>query len=149
MPNLFPTEETTVAIESVQDSQAKFGKSWRFDFEKGEFLLTPTGKIAPADEMEAYAQWCTKALKTPRYRYIIYSRSYGNEFEDVIRRGLTKAAVESEIQRIVTETLMINYRTAQVTNFTFMWERNTVYFTCDVISIRGEIVPVGEKVVVS
>jgi len=146
MPNIFPTESTTTT--QARNQQVKFGKGWRFDFEAGEFVLTPTGKVAPANELEAYMQWCEKALRTPRYRHMIYSRNYGSEFDDLIGRGYPKAIVESEITRIVTETLMTDPRTGSIQNSSFSWGNDGVYFSCDVYTINTEIVSTGLKVVV-
>ncbi|MEN6325782.1 MAG: DUF2634 domain-containing protein [Syntrophomonas sp.] len=148
MPNLFPTESTTVTPET-QDQQVKYGKSWRFDFDSGEFVLTPTNQVASADEMEAYIQWCQKAIRTPRYRHLIYSRNYGNEFDDLIGRGYPRMVIESEIKRMATEALMVDVRTANVGNFVFDWQGDAVYFTCDVLSTRGETTQIDNKVVLS
>lgn len=140
MPELFPSSLTTptVAPEATQNRQVTFGKSWRFDFDTGEFVLTPTGKVAESLDIEAWAEWCKKALFTARYRFMIYSRNYGNEFEDLIGRGLNRAAKESEIRRIATECLMADPRTAKVGNFTFEWLQDGVIFSCEVSNVRGE-----------
>ncbi|MBW2672125.1 MAG: DUF2634 domain-containing protein [Deltaproteobacteria bacterium] len=146
MPNLFPTEEAQVAMEETQASQVKFGKSWVFDFEKGDFVLSPTGKVVEADGVEAYRQWAHKTMLTPRYRHVIYSRNYGQEFEDLLRRNLTRAGNESEIKRMVTEALMVDPRTASVGDFTFNWREDAVYFTCTVTTAQGEQVQVSGQV---
>ena len=135
--NLFP--ETTEAVEiNEQSTLVKFGKSWRFNFEKGEFELSPTNKITETDDVDAWVEWCRKAVATRRYRYMAYSRNYGHEFEELISRQLSRQGNESEIKRIATETLMVDPRTASVDNFTFEWDGDSVYFTCDIINIRDE-----------
>ncbi|SFH21051.1 Protein of unknown function [Desulfotomaculum arcticum] len=149
MPNLFPTEAIASSQEITEQStgQVKFPRSWRFDFEKGDFVQTTTGKVATADDIQAYVEWCYKALLTSRYRHLIYSRSYGQEFEDLIRRNLTRAGNESEIKRIATETLMVDPRTADIINFKFVWESGTVYVTFDAITVRGDKVEITTQVV--
>lgn len=151
MPNLFPTEEvtTTPELPEAQTSQVQFGRSWRFDFDAGEFVLTPTGRVAESRDTDAWLEWCRKALHTARYRYLIYSRNYGHEFEDLIGRGLTQEAIKSEIKRIVTECLMVDPRTAAVENFSFEWEGDTVKFTCEVSNVRGETGTISGSVVIS
>lgn len=140
MPNLYPTETITPSQEITEatQSEVKFGRSWKFDFSSGEFVTTPTGKIAQSTEIEAWLEWCQKSVNTDRYRSLVYSRQYGQEYEDLIGRHLTRAGNESEIKRITTECLMIDPRTAGVENFSFKWDGDAVYFTCDVISVRGE-----------
>ncbi len=151
MPNLYPTEtiEPTQEITEATQSEVKFGRSWKFDFSSGEFVTTPTGKIAQSTEVEAWLEWCQKALQTARYRYLAYGRNYGQEFDDLIGRHLTRAGNESEIKRIVTECLMVDPRSASVENFTFTWEGDTVKFTCEVSSVRGESGTVNGSVVIS
>lgn len=149
MPNLFPLDEDTSTKAVENDSKASFGKSWRFDFENGEFVLTSAGKVAETSDVEAWLEWCKKALITARYRYLVYSRSYGQEFDDLISRHLSRSANESEIKRIVTEALMVDPRTASVNNFAFTWEGDTVYFTCNVTNTRSETGTVNGQVVIS
>lgn len=146
--NLFPIDDPDILEEATQDEEEVFwGRSWKFDFKTGEFVTTLTGKVVEADELEAYIQWCYGALNTPRYRHVIYSRSHGQEFDDIIGRDLTREALESEIQRIVTETLMVNPRTGSVNNFRFRWETDALYYTCDVTTVRNETFQVSESVV--
>jgi phage baseplate assembly protein W len=146
VPFLFPTEQVTAAPEETQTAPVKFGKSWVFDFDQGDFVLSPTGKVVEADGAEAYRQWAHKILLTPRYRHVVYSRNYGQEFEDLLRRNLTRAGNESEIKRMVTEALMVDQRTASVGDFTFDWQEDAVYFTCTVTTAQGEQVQISGQV---
>lgn len=139
MPNIFPTVQTEpIQMNDKSEAQVEFGRSVKFDFRTGEFIMTPTGKIAQSSDTEAWLEWCQKALNTERYRYLVYSRNYGQEYEDIIGRHLTRAGNESEIIRMTTECLLVDPRTANVQNFTFEWKDDGVYFTCEVISVRGE-----------
>ena len=69
MPSLFP--ETGVVwgdeedLSGADSEEVRFGRSWRFDYDAGDFVLTPSGKVAAADAHEAWVQWCIKAVKTP------------------------------------------------------------------------------------
>lgn len=149
MPNLFPTGGSAAVLPETQNkaNQVKFGKSWRFDFETGDFIMTPTGKTMETREEDAWLEWCQKAVLTERYKYLIYSRQYGQEFTDLIRRNLNRAANESEIKRIVTEALKVDPRTASVDNFTFNWDGDQCFFTCQVKSVRGTSGQITGKVV--
>lgn len=132
----------TIGAEVLRDETeatgASFGRSWRFDFESGEFVLTPTGKIAGAQDTDAWLEWCRKALATERYRHLVYSRLYGQEFESLIGLGLSRAAIESEIARIASETLLADPRTARVGGFVFTWRGDACSFVCSVNSVRDE-----------
>ena len=144
MANLFPemvADSWSAVVSDGQESlldAVTFGRSWRFDFEAGEFVMTPTGKIAPADEIAAWKVWCEKAIRTPRYRHLIYSRAYGQEFESLSGQGYSRAVQESEIRRIATETLMVDPRTLSVDGFVFDWREDGCRFTCRVKNVRED-----------
>lgn len=133
MPSLFP--ETGVVWGDEEDlsgaasEEVRFGRSWRFDYDAGDFVLTPSGKVAAAGTHEAWVQWCIKAVKTPRYRHVIYSRNYGSELEDLVGQGDSRGVMESEITRMVTETLLADPRTDLVDQFTFDWNREQCMFS--------------------
>lgn len=147
MPNLFPTAGSATVLPETQVKVVKFGKSWSFDFEKGDFYMTPTGKVMETTGEDAWMEWCQKAVLTVRYRYLAYSRQHGQEFPDLIRRNLGRAANESEVKRITTEALVVDPRTATVENFIFTWEGDQCFFTCQVKSARGITGQINGKVV--
>jgi len=135
---LFPTAPLAEEIVEPVAERVFFGRSWRFDFEAGEFVTTPTGKVAGSEGKEAWIEWCKKALRTERYRHLVYSRNYGQEFGELIRSGLPRAAIEMEIQRIATETLMSDPRTASVDSFIYEWSGESCYFSCRVSDVHEE-----------
>ncbi|MEC0369418.1 DUF2634 domain-containing protein [Paenibacillus chibensis] len=142
MANLFPVseEDTWTDVtepEGLEIGHAVFGRSWRFDFEAGEFVMSPTRKMALVDEKEAWVLWCEKAIRTPRYRHVTYSRDYGSELEDLIGSG-SRALQESEIRRMVSETLLADARTQSVDRFVFDWEGEACRFSCRITNIRDE-----------
>ena len=135
MPNLFPTitinTETEPGEIEAQNKNVLFGKSWHYDFEKGDFTFSPVnGKVAESNTFDAWINWCKKALITERYRFLAYGRNYGQEFEKLISQNLTRPGNESEIRRLVTECLMADPRTASVDNFTFSWQEDKCFFSC-------------------
>jgi len=150
MPSLLPTSSGASVLSPVSAGrQVSFGRSWRFDFERGDFVPTATGGVAMSSDVQAWVEWCRKALMTARYRHLAYGRAYGQEFEDLIGRGLTREAAEAEIRRMVTECLTVDPRTASVGAFSFDRAGDAVYVTCEITSVRGEGASVGARVVVS
>lgn len=137
MANLFPTLSSNPEAGQSVAREVNFGQSWIFDFDQGDFVLTPTGKAVECQEEEAWVQWCIKALHTQRYRYLVYSRNYGQEFEDLISLNLTRNGNESEIGRMTEETLRVDPRTAEVGHFQFDWSGGKCDFRCEIRSIRG------------
>jgi len=146
--NLFPTEPIQTQEENVSGEVITFGKNPRFDFDKGEFVITPTGGISITEGVNGWVEWCKKAINTQRYLHPVYPRSYGNEAQSLIGRSLSKAAKESELRRMITECLMEDPRTQDVRDFTFTWQGDQCFFTCRVISIRSEVETLNGSVVI-
>lgn len=142
--NLFPESmdfEITDFTENENKSIEYFKKSYAFDFEKGEFIRGPDGKILLLDRLEAYMQWCQKALYTKRYKHLSYTNLYGQEYHTLIGEPISKAAIELEVERMTREALMVHPYTKDVQNFTFEWVKNKeeLYFTFDVITVLDEL----------
>jgi len=144
--NLFPEDmdfEITDFIEDETVSIEDFKKSYAFDFEKGEFIKGPDGKILLVDRLEAYKQWCQKVLFTPRKKHLAYSDVYGQEYYTLIGESISKSAIELEVERMTREALMVHPYTRSVENFRFKWneEKNKeeLYFEFDVITVLDEL----------
>lgn len=152
MPDLFPTEDIQVEEQGVLSSSASeiaFGKSWRFDHEQGEFIMTPTGNVSEVLGADAWAEWCKKALATARGRFLVYSRDYGQDYEELIGNAYSRSAIESEIVRMTQEALLADPRTNTVDDFTFSWTDGICSFTCTITNVRGEVSTINESVVIN
>lgn len=137
--SLFPTNQNLPDnVDTTTNPTVNFGSSWQFDFVAGEFVQTPSGQIQTLNDVDAWAEWCKKAIATARYKNLAYSRNYGQEFEDLIGKGYTRLAVESEIERMTREALMIDPRTQSVEGFFFTWHDNAVSFTCTITNVLDE-----------
>lgn len=153
MNNLLPVEnlyeEVNVNTKNTLNNNRPYGRSWKFDFDKGDFIISPIGQMKKLNELDSYIEWCYKTLQTPRYRYVIYSRNYGNELDVLIGKDYTNKAIESEIKRMVTESLMINIYTKSVDNFAYKWDKDSVYYTFEVTTTLGETSILKSKLTVS
>lgn len=151
MPNLFPdsyyTDNTTTdTTSSNADSDAVYKGSYKFDFDKGEFVKNPDGSIKKCDDLEAYAQWCQMALLTDRYKYI-YSSLFGQEFSSLENGQYSRQAVELEVKRMTAEALMVHPRTKDVTNFTFTWQNSgELYYEYTVVTVDNNKVGLNNSV---
>ncbi len=126
MPNLYPAFDMPELVEQQQTEPApKYGKSWLFDFKKGDFVLDGAGRVVEADGHTAWVQWCIKTILTQRFAYVIYSSDYGTELEEAQKQPDRKA-VEIELERAITEALLVDPRTEMVKDFVFEWEGDTV-----------------------
>lgn len=79
---MFP-ESSDVTVQ-IAASSPTGGKSYLYDFEKGDFVIRD-GKLIECDGIEALKVWIEKILRTEKGRYQIYDgTSYGCQLEDLI-----------------------------------------------------------------
>ncbi len=138
MPNLYPTFDVPEIVEQETEPAPKYGKSWLFDFAKGDFMTDGAGRVIEADEHSAWGQWCVKAALTERFAYLIYSTDYGAEIEQALKQP-SRAAVEAELERTITEALQVDPRTEVVQDFVFEWEGDTVKVKFTAIPVVGPL----------
>lgn len=136
MPNLYPTFDMPEIVEQQTEPAPKYGKSWLFDFAKGDFVVDGSGRVVEADSHTAWAQWCVKAVLTERFAYVIYSTDYGSEIEQALKQPSRKA-VEAELERVITEALLADPRTQVVRDFSFRWQGDQVFVAFTVVPVIG------------
>ncbi|NSW90205.1 MAG: DUF2634 domain-containing protein [Firmicutes bacterium] len=125
--NLFPVFEMPLVMpEEQKTSTIKYGRSWKFDFELGDFVMDGGNKVKEADGHTAWAQWCMKTLLTERGSCLAYSDAIGIE-SDEVRKQPSRKAAESVLERTVTEALLADPRTDSVRDFKFTWTGDNVY----------------------
>lgn len=90
------------------------------------------------DEQEAMIQAIYKILNTERYKYVMYSWNYGVELEDLFGEPVTY--VVPELERRITEALMMDERILEVTDFEFdTSKKGTVRVSFTVNTKFGEV----------
>ncbi len=97
------------------------GKSFLFDFEKGDFVLMD-GRLVEISELEALKMWIEKILRTEKYRYKVYEREDKNEYgvvlEDlIVGNNFPQSFVESELKREISEALKRNPMIQSLSNW--------------------------------
>lgn len=97
--------------EEAENEETQPYREYEMDFETGQL----TGRIA--EGIDAVKVWVWLALHTPRYRYYIYSWDYGQEYEDLIGKGFSKAYIRSELERMTEECLTVNPYITGIDNF--------------------------------
>lgn len=65
-------------------------------------------------------QWCRKVVMTERDAFLAYSTDIGIEGEAALAES-DRAAVESALEKTITEALMVNVHTEYVRDFEFTW----------------------------
>ena len=115
------------------------GKSFLFDFEKGEFIMQD-GKPVEVTGYEALKMWIKKILYTTANKYDVYIKKdeYGvGDLKELVTSNLPFPFIKSEIERTVKETLLKNTAIKFVQNFKFERNKRILNVSFDVITIYG------------
>lgn len=123
--------------EQIPEDLPKMGKSFLYDFDKGDFVLR-NGKLVVVEGIEALKMWILKAIKTERYRFRIYDETgYGTTIEDLIGTNLPRAFVESEIKREVTSSLTNHQLIENIINWSFVRDGKWMLIKFEVVTVDG------------
>lgn len=120
--------------DSTQSYDTAYRPSIRWDAGLGDFVRDGTNRLVECDGKEAYRTWCLKMAMTERYHCFAYPDAIGVEMEDALKEPDDKA-VQSAIERTITEALMVNPRTEYVRDFLFSGDGDTLHVRCTVKGI--------------
>lgn len=119
--------------ELAEEDVPTIGKSFLFDFKKGDFVLKD-GKLVVLEGIEALKMWIIKVIRTEKFRFRIYENTefendeqYGVMLEDLIGSNFDREFIEAEIEREVTEALLLHEYIVSVDEWQF--ERNSKKMT--------------------
>ena len=94
--------------------------------------------VGLVDEVESIKQAIFMILNTERYDYLIYTWDYGVELKDLYGEPVTYAC--PEIERRVTEALMMDERIVDVNTFEFDYsKKGIIHVTFVVDTLYGDI----------
>ena len=134
--NLFP--ELTVGIPSGGNRNLPVYREWAYDFQKNCFK-TRNGRYYLVEKNEALKIWIYKALKTARYRFQAYPRSYGQELEEIAGISSSREIRESEAERLVQEALLVCPYITGVDDFGFSHRGSIMHMDFHVETVYGGI----------
>lgn len=123
--------ETDDEIQS--EETLKVPREYEIDFTTGQF----TGKIV--EGADAIKVWIYNALRTPRYRYNIFSWDYGNELEDLIGESYTDEYIQIEAKRIVEDCLLINEYITSIGDFSISVSEDKINLNFTANTPYGEV----------
>lgn len=145
MPGLYPVVDVPDFIESDTDYDRTYRKSVAWDIEKGDFIKDGRNKMILCDGLEAYQLWCFKVAQTERFHCLAYDGDIGVEMEEAVS-AKENDAVESLIERTITEAIMANPRTESVGDFSFVWNGDAVVCEFYVKSVGWDKFPVKVQI---
>ena len=138
--SIFPSESLSDLIQMtvVDSATPPLAKEFAWDFSANDFIFDD-GKNVTITGKEAVKVWVWKALQTAKNRYRAYS-SFGNDLESLISQGLTKAALESELERYIKESLQISPYISGISNVSSTVTGSQAEITFTVETIYGKVV---------
>ena len=100
--SLFPfATEREVTLSSTEVTASSI-REYEIDFRSGKL----TGRIV--EGVDALCVWAYLALKAKRYRWVIYSWYYGEEYTNLIGYSYSDEYLHSEVKRYIEEGLYEN-----------------------------------------
>lgn len=132
--NLFPVVEVPEIETPTQKDTRVYKPSVYFDFEVGDFRLDGAYRMTTSTGKEAFMQWCRKVVVTERDAFLAYSTDIGTEKESALAET-DRAAVESALEKTITEALMVNTHTEYVRDFEFSWSADELRIT---FTVKGK-----------
>ena len=127
--SLFPFIKSDV--EEVQHITTY--KEYEFNFNNN----TLTGKLL--EGKDALKMWIYKALLTSRYIHPIYSWDYGQDLDELMGQGYEADYIKSEVERRVTECLLVNNRITRCHNFDINLINDNLQINFTAETIFGEV----------
>lgn len=102
-----------------------------YDFENRKILR---GVVSGA---EAIKVWAYFALQIPRYRYRQFSWNYGTEAEELVGKNYGVDFEVSELQRYITECLLVHPNIREVADFTTAFDGTTLTASFTIVTDFG------------
>lgn len=133
---LFPFFGDTQAATAETESLPLY-KEVAWDFENN-IPIVEKGDFKVVEGNEAIKTWVYKAMKTERFRYLIYSWDFGSELDGLIGQSYTPNLTKAESIRYIKEALLINPYIRNVSNVEVTFDRGKLYITAKLETIYGE-----------
>jgi hypothetical protein len=133
--------EISLAALTEKENKNKFGKSFLFDFEKGDFILID-GKPQVIEGEQALKVWINKTLRTEKIKYKIYEiidNEYGVTLIDYLSSNLPTGFIYAGIQRSVSDALLKHSEINAVTGYEFERIAKGVKVSFTALTTYGEI----------
>ena len=121
------------SIEEIETEDISY-KAYALDFEN----KTVGGII---DGKEALVQAVRMALITQRYKYPVFSHSYGTDYTEVFSEGYAKAM--ARLKNAIYDSLIYDERIKAVDNFVFDKKGNKMLVSFRIVSVYG---PMGHEI---
>lgn len=113
-------------------------KEVAWDFERDAPIFQGGEPVVVAGK-EALKVWIWRALRTPRFKYEIYTWAYGSEFESLLGQAYSDSVKTAEAPRYLRECLIINPYIKAVKDITVTFEAARLTVTGTAVTVYGEV----------
>lgn len=128
---LFPfatDEEIALVTPEVTASSIR---EYELDFATGRL----TSRIVTG--VDALCIWAYLALKAQRYKWVIYSWQYGEEYTNLIGYSFDEDYLYSEVKRYIEECLLINEHITGIEDLTVTQVKEMLYIKFKMVTDVG------------
>lgn len=129
--SLFPFVTDEEIAQVTPEVTASSIREYELDFKTGRL----TGRIV--EGVDALCVWAYLALKAKRYRWVIYSWQYGEEYTNLIGHSFDEDYLYSEVKRYIEECLFINEHITGIEDLTVNQVNEMLYIRFRMITDVG------------
>jgi hypothetical protein len=129
--SLFPFVTDEEIAQATPEVTASSIREYELDFKTGRL----TGRIVTG--VDALCVWAYLALKAKRYRWVIYSWQYGEEYTNLIGYSFDEDYLYSEVKRYIEECLFINEHITGIEDLTVNQVNEMLYIRFRMITDVG------------
>lgn len=129
--SLFPFVTDEEIAQVTPEVTASSIREYELDFKTGRL----TGRIV--EGVDALCVWAYLALKAKRYRWVIYSWQYGEEYTNLIGYSFDEDYLYSEVKRYIEECLFINEHITGIEDLTANQVNEMLYIRFRMITDVG------------
>lgn len=129
--SLFPFVTDEEIAQVTPEVTASSIREYELDFKTGRL----TGRIV--EGVDALCVWAYLALKAKRYRWVIYSWQYGEEYTNLIGYSFDEDYLYSEVKRYIEECLFINDHITGIEDLTVNQVNEMLYIRFRMITDVG------------
>lgn len=111
--------ELEFETEDLQTELEPIGKSFLYDFKKGDFVISD-GKLVKVFETDSLKVWIEKIIRTAQFKFQVYEdKDYGTTIDGLIGSNLPRSFVEAELKRVITEALLTHDHIEEINEWQF------------------------------
>lgn len=121
---LYPVFDIPVAADNTEDLEQRFLPTPLFDFETGDFVRDGQNRVVMVDGRDGFILWVLKILATQQGSCLSYLEC-GVDTEGCMAEE-NRAAVQSALERAITEAVAMHPCTERVYGFDYEWDADSV-----------------------